>query len=60
MRASSPPAIVGDLIDNQHQKRASRPFRKSLMKQSSLDDGCMDYETENVSNRSRCANYCSM
>ncbi|XP_066998245.2 striatin-interacting protein 1 homolog [Anabrus simplex] len=38
MRASSPPASAADLLEAQNQKRNSRPFRRSLMKQSSLDD----------------------
>ncbi|XP_055707628.1 striatin-interacting protein 1 homolog isoform X3 [Phlebotomus papatasi] len=37
MRASSPPALASDMIDNQNPKR-NRPFRRSLMKQSSLDE----------------------
>ncbi|XP_050313692.1 striatin-interacting protein 1 homolog isoform X2 [Anthonomus grandis grandis] len=36
MRSSSPPASASDLLEFQNQKR--RPFRRSLMKQSSLDD----------------------
>ncbi|KAF2879632.1 hypothetical protein ILUMI_26545 [Ignelater luminosus] len=38
MRASSPPASASDLLEAQNQKRSSRPIRRSLMKQSSLDD----------------------
>lgn len=38
MRASSPPASASDLLEAQNQKRNNRPFRRSLMKQSSLDD----------------------
>ncbi|KAK5646427.1 hypothetical protein RI129_004891 [Pyrocoelia pectoralis] len=38
MRASSPPASASDLLEAQNQKRSSRPFRRSLIKQSSLDD----------------------
>lgn len=38
MRASSPPASASDLLEAQNQKRNSRPFRRSLIKQSSLDD----------------------
>ncbi|XP_030746368.1 striatin-interacting protein 1 isoform X2 [Sitophilus oryzae] len=38
MRASSPPASASDLLEAQNQKRNTRPFRRSLMKQSSLDD----------------------
>ncbi|XP_071453332.1 striatin-interacting protein 1 homolog isoform X2 [Hetaerina americana] len=38
MRASSPPASAADLLEAQNQKRNSRPFRRSLMKQSSLDE----------------------
>uniref|UniRef100_A0A1B6DA13 Far11/STRP C-terminal domain-containing protein n=1 Tax=Clastoptera arizonana TaxID=38151 RepID=A0A1B6DA13_9HEMI len=38
MRASSPPVSTGDLFEAQNQKRNNRPFRRSLMKQSSLDE----------------------
>ncbi|XP_066158816.1 striatin-interacting protein 1 homolog isoform X1 [Euwallacea fornicatus] len=38
MRSSSPPASASDLLEAQNQKRSTRPFRRSLMKQSSLDD----------------------
>ncbi|KAF5284745.1 hypothetical protein FQA39_LY04470 [Lamprigera yunnana] len=39
MRASSPPASASDLLEAQNQKRnSSRPIRRSLIKQSSLDD----------------------
>uniref|UniRef100_A0A1B6KHM4 Far11/STRP C-terminal domain-containing protein n=1 Tax=Graphocephala atropunctata TaxID=36148 RepID=A0A1B6KHM4_9HEMI len=40
MRASSPPASAADLLEahTQNQKRNNRPFRRSLMKQSSLDE----------------------
>ncbi|CAG2067794.1 unnamed protein product [Timema podura] len=38
MRASSPPASAADLLEAQNQKRNNRPFRRSLMKQSSLDE----------------------
>ncbi|CAH1153784.1 unnamed protein product [Phaedon cochleariae] len=38
MRSSSPPASASDLLEAQNQKRNTRPFRRSLMKQSSLDD----------------------
>ncbi|EFA11227.2 striatin-interacting protein 1 [Tribolium castaneum] len=38
MRASSPPASASDLLEAQNQKRNTRPFRRNLMKQSSLDD----------------------
>uniref|UniRef100_A0A7G3AY58 Uncharacterized protein n=1 Tax=Lutzomyia longipalpis TaxID=7200 RepID=A0A7G3AY58_LUTLO len=56
MRASTPPALASDMIDNQNPKR-NRPFRRvrtndmlqeSLMKQSSLDEQeqiNMDVET---------------
>jgi hypothetical protein len=45
MRASSPPASAADLLESQNQKRNNRPFRRSLMKQSSLDETMgMDYE----------------
>ncbi|CAD7094173.1 unnamed protein product [Hermetia illucens] len=36
MRASSPPATAADILDNQNPKRNA--FRRSLMKQSSLDE----------------------
>lgn len=49
MRASSPPTSAADLLEVQHQKRASRPFRKSLIKQSSLDDPGMEYDGDTVS-----------
>lgn len=48
MRASSPPASASDLLEAQNQKRNNRPLRRSLMKQSSLDDHDslgMDLET---------------
>lgn len=38
MRASSPPASAADLLEAQNQKRNSRPFRRSLIKQSSMDE----------------------
>lgn len=38
MRASSPPASAADLLETQSQKRNNRPLRRSLMKQSSLDE----------------------
>lgn len=38
MRASSPPASASDLLESQNQKRNNRPYRRSLIKQSSLDD----------------------
>lgn len=38
MRASSPPASAAELIENQNQKRHGRQLRRSLMKQSSLDE----------------------
>ncbi|CAG9771079.1 unnamed protein product [Ceutorhynchus assimilis] len=38
MRSSSPPASASDLLEAQNEKRNTRPFRRSLMKQSSLDD----------------------
>ncbi|XP_019753616.1 striatin-interacting protein 1 isoform X1 [Dendroctonus ponderosae] len=38
MRSSSPPASATDLLEVQNQKRSTRPFRRSLIKQSSLDD----------------------
>jgi len=40
MRAASPPASAADLLDAQNQKPgpAARPFRRSLVKQSSLDE----------------------
>lgn len=46
MRASSPPAGVGDGHDQApNEKRASRQLRRSLIKQSSLDETLgMDYE----------------
>ncbi|XP_018330391.1 striatin-interacting protein 1 isoform X2 [Agrilus planipennis] len=37
MRASSPPASASDLLEANH-KRSNRFFKKSLIKQSSLDD----------------------
>ncbi|XP_070000855.1 striatin-interacting protein 1 homolog [Penaeus vannamei] len=37
MRASSPPASAADLIEQQNNQKR-RPFRRGLMKQSSLDD----------------------
>ncbi|KAL0267192.1 UNVERIFIED_CONTAM: hypothetical protein PYX00_009539 [Menopon gallinae] len=46
MRASTPPPSAADLLEGQHQKRASRPFRKSLMKQSSLDEPGMEFDGE--------------
>lgn len=48
MRASTPPPSAADLLEGQHQKRASRPIRKSLMKQSSLDEPGMEFDEEGV------------
>ncbi|XP_046994874.1 striatin-interacting protein 1 [Schistocerca americana] len=46
MRASSPPASAADLLEAQNQKRNNRPFRRSLMKQSSLDEiSGMEFES---------------
>lgn len=44
MRAASPPASATDLIEAQQQKKP-RPFRRALMKQSSMDDS-MDQERD--------------
>lgn len=38
MRACSPPTSAADLIEAQNPKRNNRPFRRSLIKQSSLDE----------------------
>ncbi|XP_065348182.1 striatin-interacting protein 1 homolog [Cloeon dipterum] len=38
MRASSPPTSAADILEAQGQKKNNRPFRRSLMKQSSLDE----------------------
>lgn len=38
MRASSPPASAADLLEAHNPKRNNRPFRRGLMKQSSLDE----------------------
>nr|CAG4647701.1 EOG090X01YQ [Moina brachiata]SVE92870.1 EOG090X01YQ [Moina brachiata] len=49
MRAASPPASAADLLEAQNQKPgpASRPFRRSLVKQSSLDESLtMELETQ--------------
>lgn len=43
MRASSPPASAADLIEQQNNQKR-RPFRRSLMKQSSLDDSVGEYD----------------
>lgn len=45
MRASSPPSGGPDGIETQNQKRNNRRLRRSLLKQSSLDESLnMDYE----------------
>lgn len=45
MRASSPPSGGADGIETQNQKRTNRQLRRSLIKQSSLDESLsMDYE----------------
>lgn len=52
MRASSPPASAADLLESQNLKRNSsnRPFRRSLMKQSSLDETLgMEFESNDQS-----------
>ncbi|XP_035720757.1 striatin-interacting protein 1 homolog isoform X3 [Vespa mandarinia] len=46
MRASSPPASAPDLIETQNQKCNKRPLRRSLMKQSSLDEPGLGMEYE--------------
>nr|CAG4640664.1 EOG090X01YQ [Eulimnadia texana] len=48
MRAASPPASAADLLEAQNQKQgpASRPFRRGLVKQSSLDES-LTMELEN-------------
>ncbi|XP_033223695.1 striatin-interacting protein 1 isoform X2 [Belonocnema kinseyi] len=46
MRPSSPPTSAADLLDSQNQKRNNRPLRRSLMKQSSLDEPLMGMEFE--------------
>ncbi|ODN03424.1 Striatin-interacting protein 1 [Orchesella cincta] len=38
MRAASPPASATDLLDAQNERRNIRPLRRSLMKQTSLDE----------------------
>lgn len=45
MRSSSPPASGADGIETQNQKRTNRQLRRSLIKQSSLDESLsIDYE----------------
>ncbi|XP_043461418.1 striatin-interacting protein 1 [Leptopilina heterotoma] len=46
MRPSSPPTSAADLLDSQNQKRNNRAFRRSLMKQSSLDEPLLGMEFE--------------
>nr|CAG4644598.1 EOG090X01YQ [Leptodora kindtii] len=48
MRAASPPASAADLLEAQNQKpgHAARPFRRSLVKQSSLDES-LNIELDN-------------
>nr|CAG4635973.1 EOG090X01YQ [Eubosmina coregoni]SVE69657.1 EOG090X01YQ [Eubosmina coregoni] len=48
MRAASPPASAADLLEAQNQKPGptARPFRRSLVKQSSLDES-LTLELEN-------------
>ncbi|XP_044741367.1 striatin-interacting protein 1 homolog isoform X2 [Chrysoperla carnea] len=54
MRSSTPPASAADLLEaQQNSKRTARPFRRSLMKQSSLDENeydgdeqCTEYDDE--------------
>lgn len=38
MRAASPPASAADLLEAQQQRKNNRPFKRSLAKQSSMDD----------------------
>ena len=38
MRSSSPPTSGTDILEAQHQKRAARLIRRSLLKQNSLDE----------------------
>ncbi|XP_058806014.1 striatin-interacting protein 1 isoform X2 [Phymastichus coffea] len=45
MRPSSPPTSATDLLDTQNVKKNNRPFRRSLMKQSSLDEPNLEYES---------------
>ncbi|XP_016839671.1 striatin-interacting protein 1 isoform X5 [Nasonia vitripennis] len=45
MRPSSPPTSATDLLDTQNLKKNNRPFRRSLMKQSSLDEPNLEYES---------------
>ncbi|XP_011498235.1 PREDICTED: striatin-interacting protein 1 isoform X2 [Ceratosolen solmsi marchali] len=45
MRPSSPPTSATDYIDTHNSKKGSRPFRRSLLKQSSLDEPNLEYES---------------
>ncbi|EEC07125.1 conserved hypothetical protein [Ixodes scapularis] len=38
MRASSPPTSAADLIEAQQLRKTNRPFKRSLVKQSSMED----------------------
>lgn len=38
MRSSSPPTSGTDVLETQHQKRATRVIRRTLLKQNSLDE----------------------
>ena len=50
MRASSPPASAADLLVAQDNQQSSRRFRRSLMKQSSLDETlALDFESSDQS-----------
>uniref|UniRef100_T1JAT6 Far11/STRP N-terminal domain-containing protein n=1 Tax=Strigamia maritima TaxID=126957 RepID=T1JAT6_STRMM len=47
MRAASPPASAADLIEAQQQRNCTRPFRRSLTKQNSMDEAAFqDMEGE--------------
>ncbi|XP_066598127.1 striatin-interacting protein 1 homolog [Prorops nasuta] len=54
MRASSPPISAADLIEMQNQKKITKNSRRSLIKQSSLDDPGlgMEYDGESGNNPS--------
>ncbi|XP_014209420.1 striatin-interacting protein 1 [Copidosoma floridanum] len=45
MRPSSPPSSATDLLDSQNLKKTNRPLRRSLMKQSSLDEQNLEYDS---------------
>ncbi|XP_012277148.1 striatin-interacting protein 1 homolog [Orussus abietinus] len=50
MRSSTPPITATDLLEPQNQKKHSRPFRRNLMKQRSLDEAGLASDFEDGEN----------